>query len=152
LVGNLSNYTFKIQFPDSLNSVSSIIVVKLPNDFSMSASPATGCTPACTIDSTAGTAVFNVSSFGAQPYSFTINNLINPLYSGLTNSFSIVTQLDRSDPTSIVDGINSTLTVIIDPTSTTVNISSDSNVVSNSPTTITINAKNSNPIPPNSYI
>lgn len=113
------------------------------------------CSPsACSTSSTQVTYNITATTIGTT-VSVMLLNVVNPYTLGTTTSLTLYTLYDRNYPTSIVEYVNSGISLTLvarSIPSQNVVISSSSMVVNNYPTTYTLKITNANPLPPYTYL
>ena len=150
-IGVSCTYTITFNLGQPLIS-SSAVVVGLPSQLQGKVGT---CSPSpCTVTSTSVTFT-SVSTTVGSSITLTLGSVINPYSLGTTTSLTLYTLYYSSISTSIVEYVNSGLTLSLiarASTAASATISPSSSVVNNYPTTYTITLTNLNPIPIYTYI
>jgi len=149
-IGVTSSYTITFTLGQPLGNPQ--VVIGLPIMFQGLVG---SCSPSvCSISSTE--VIYNISASAVGiSVSLTLLNVVNPYILGATTSLTLYTLYDRTQPTSIVEYVNSGITLTLvarSIPSQNVVISSSSMVVNNYPTTYTLKITNVNPLPSYTYL
>lgn len=150
-IGVTSTYTLSFTIAQPLTS-SSAIVIGLPTAFQGQVG---SCSPSpCTV-STSQITFTSVPTTVGSTVTLSLLTVINPYTLGTSSSLSITTLLYTSQSNSVVEYVNSGLTLTFVARlmlTSNVVISSSSQVVSNYPTTISLAISNHNPLPSFTYL